>query len=79
MEFLVEEDEGRKWRWRLLGRKGETLLVSDESFGSKFAAADDAGLYARMIEGASRRMSSPPAAARRLPRPSPRRPIFIRH
>ncbi|MGY2051732.1 hypothetical protein [Methylobacterium sp. JK268] len=79
MQFLIEQDDPGQWRWRLIGRKNETLLRSDDTFPSRGEAANAATTCARTIEGASRRMSATPQPPRRIPRPGPRRPIFAQH
>ncbi|WP_018262861.1 hypothetical protein [Methylobacterium sp. WSM2598] len=79
MEFLIEQDDTGRWRWRLIGRKNETLLRSDETFASRGEAAEAASLWSRTIEGASRRMAGAVPPPRRPPRPVPRRPIFAPH
>ncbi|ACL58374.1 YegP family protein [Methylobacterium nodulans] len=79
MQFLVEQDEPGQWRWRLIGRKGETLMLSDEIYDTKPEAADAACLHAHLIEAASRRMVAPVSPPKRAPRLVPRRPIFTPH
>lgn len=56
MEFLVEQDRPGRWKWRLIGRRGMTIMRSDEYYMSCVQAAAAATAFARMVTQASKRV-----------------------